>query len=400
MSWTGARLRELQEALTHAFPNRGALERMLLFRMDVRLSLIAGTGSLSDVAFEVIRWAEAQGRLEALVRAAHAENPGSPRLREFDAQLGAEGSPSSSARAVGEPRIGVGGDVRDSVLIAGSGNVVTTSAGSPDPSVPTPADFLIISPMEEERDAVLAKLPGFRRHRPTAHDVRVYFTADVPYTYDDGAGGRYRVALCPLLGMGRVEAAHATGDAIRYWRPRYVLLVGIAGGVAGAGVSLGDVLVSNQIADYELQKLYADHAAIRWQVHRVDPRLLGAAQNLLGNEWMQLIQESRPDAGVPKRHLGTICTGDKVIARELPPDYLETWAKLIGVEMEAGGVAGAAFQSAYAPGFFMIRGVSDLADVDKDTAGVKDWRAYACDVAAAYTMALIQSGPIPPADFG
>ena len=50
----------------------------------------------------------------------------------------------------------------------------------------------------------------------------------------------------PLLGMGRVEATAATSDAIRKWNPRYVVLVGIAGGVAGRGVRLGDVLVSSQ----------------------------------------------------------------------------------------------------------------------------------------------------------
>ena len=45
---------------------------------------------------------------------------------------------------------------------------------------------------------------------------------------------------------------------------------------------------------------------------------------------------------------------------------------LIGVEMEAGGVASAAFQAASRPGFFMVRGVSDVADPDKDARGRTD----------------------------
>ena len=97
-------------------------------------------------------------------------------------------------------------------------------------------------------------------------------------TFPDGSSTTYRVVVTPLLGMGRVEAANATGDAIRRWRPRYMLLVGIAGGLAKAGVGLGDVLISDQIVDYELQKLTTDKTTIRWQVHRVDPRLLGAAK--------------------------------------------------------------------------------------------------------------------------
>jgi hypothetical protein len=43
----------------------------------------------------------------------------------------------------------------------------------------------------------------------------------------------------------------------------------------------------------------------------------------------------------------------------------------------------------------MVRGVSDLADQKKDSAEVKAWRKYACDIAAVYTIALLQSGPVP-----
>ena len=99
---------------------------------------------------------------------------------------------------------------------------------------------------------------------------------------------------------------------------------------------------------------------------------------------------------MPSRHIGTIATGDKVIAvDDLLTKYSATWPKLIGVEMEAGGAAAAAFQTAEQVGFFMVRGVSDLADSKKVSARVKAWRAYACDVAAAYAIALLQSGPVP-----
>src|SRR5205085_5958806 len=38
----------------------------------------------------------------------------------------------------------------------------------------------------------------------------------------------------------------------------------------------------------------------------------------------------------------------------------------------------------------MIRGVSDLVENKDDT-----WRQYACHAAAAYALALLQSGPVP-----
>jgi nucleoside phosphorylase len=173
---------------------------------------------------------------------------------------------------------------------------------SPSPPPPVGIDFLILTPLPEERDAVLRCLGSFRKLPPLEHDIRVYYASDLPATFSDGSATTYRIAVAPLLGMGRVEAANATGDAIRRWRPRYILLVGIAGGLAKAGVGLGDVLVSDQIVDYELQKLTEEETKIRWQVYRVDPRLLGAAQNVLGDGWQHLIAQKRPGRGKPRQH--------------------------------------------------------------------------------------------------
>jgi len=257
-------------------------------------------------------------------------------------------------------------------------------------------DFVIITPLEEEREAVLAHLGKPNRLPPTNDDIRVYYPAKIPVTFTDGTASEYGVVLTDLLEMGRVEAANAVGDAIRRWRPRYVILVGIAGGLSKAGVQVGDVLISEQIADYELQKLTEEKTLTRWSVHRASPALLAAAKQLRPKDWQRFIREARPQAGTPQRHFGPICTGDKVVANGLLDRYREVWTKLIGVEMEAGGVASAAFQAASAPGFLMVRGVSDLADPEKDKVQTGSWRAYACDVAAAFVEAFLKSGPVVP----
>jgi hypothetical protein len=46
-------------------------------------------------------------------------------------------------------------------------------------------------------------------------------------------------------------------------------------------------------------------------------------------------------------------------------------------------------------GFFMVRGVSDLADEHKGSEDAERWRPYACDVAASFAIALLKSGPVP-----
>jgi nucleoside phosphorylase len=273
-------------------------------------------------------------------------------------------------------------------------------------------DFLIIAPLREERNAILSKLPGAERVRPSHTDVRVYYTAHLQPSFSKELVDSYSIVVTSPNGMGRVEAANLAGDAISRWRPRYVLLVGIAGGaatqndqpsdsgttggVAAKGVRLGDVLIAESIVDYELQKRTAKKTDIRWKTYTVDQRLLPAAQNFDEPSWQQLLRETRPEEGAPKVHFGPIASGDKVIAYGKALDSIrDVWSKLIGVEMEAGGVALRASQTAQPPGFFMIRGISDLADQQKGSEEVERWRAYACDVAAAYTIGLLKSGPVP-----
>jgi hypothetical protein len=61
------------------------------------------------------------------------------------------------------------------------------------------------------------------------------------------------------------------------------------------------------------------------------------------------------------------------------------------------GVAAGLHHDIARPRFLMIRGVSDLADGEDNAAAKKRWRAYACDVAAAYAIGLLRDGPVPDA---
>jgi nucleoside phosphorylase len=197
--------------------------------------------------------------------------------------------------------------------------------------------------------------------------------------------------------MGRVSAALATSDAIRRWKPQYVILVGIAGGIQSRGVQLGDLLISDQVVDYETEKITDDGKPdVRWRVQLADPRLLGAAKNIPLSQCLPKLSANRPVSGEPNRLVGSIATGDKIVATsDLLEQHGQVWTKLIGVEMEAGGVAAAAFESSQKPGFFMVRAVSDHADADKNAPSVVSWRSYACDLAATFTMALLENAPVP-----
>lgn len=271
-------------------------------------------------------------------------------------------------------------------------------------------DVLIVAPLREERGAVLAKLPGHTRLTRNQH-VYIYYDAQVQINGGTGQPKTRRVIVTSPNDMGRVEAASVVSEGIELWKPRYVMLVGIAGGtpeqpaasdagalggVSAKGVRLGDVLVAREIVDYELQKLTSEQTLIRWKVNPVDQQVLAAAQHLEPDEWHALVSEQRPGGGAPRVHFGPVASGDKVVAyRDGLKQVQDVWSKLIGVEMEAGGAALKASQTVTRPGFFMVRGVSDLADERKNSADVDAWRAYACDVAAAYAVGLLQSDIFP-----
>lgn len=260
-------------------------------------------------------------------------------------------------------------------------------------------DFLIITPLEEELQALLSKLTNYRKTLPLDSDINNYYQHSLVTTFGDGSMGNYQAIIMTLLGMGRVQATNATSNAIHRWNPRYVLLVGIAGGVASRDVHLGDVLLPDQVVDYELKKQVDSGTQTRYEVYRTDPRLLSASRSIRGETWLPLITENRPKSGLPRHHYGPIATGDSVIASTAKlQNIVISWPKLLGVEMEAGGVALATFQAPSKPGFFMIRGVSDLADSAKGSLAVEKWRKYASDVAAAYCLGFLSSGPVSVAE--
>ncbi|HYH99203.1 pentapeptide repeat-containing protein [Hyalangium sp.] len=261
------------------------------------------------------------------------------------------------------------------------------------PTVPI-VDFLIITALEEERAAVLTLLAGHRLLERDGQDPHTYYEAQVRSARSDGAV--YRVLVTSLVGMGPVQAATQASSAVHRWHPRHVLMVGIAGGV-GSMAELGDVLVASQLADSTQGKQTPERRKIRWEVHRADADLLDAAFNF-PHGWEDLLTLQRPGAGLPRRRIGVILSGGDVIAdAQALQLHLETWDKLVGVEMEGGGVALALHNTQERPRFLMVRGVSDLADEQKGSAEVRRWREYACAVAAAYTVGLIRSGLIAPA---
>lgn len=259
------------------------------------------------------------------------------------------------------------------------------------------ADFVIITALNGERDAVLSKLRRMRKVLPTETDSQVYYYSNLPVEREgEGTVGTYRLVVMNLGEMGNVAAGVKVTHAIRRWNPRAVILVGIAGGVSSNWVKIGDILVPTQIGSPVTSKKTEHKEDLRWAAQRIDRTLFNVANAFDIRNCLSLVEAHRPDEGEPEPHYNEVVSSNSVIAdKETLEKFGEQFPKITGVEMEAWGAVIAAFEEARPRKFLMIRGVSDLADSQKDTPEVEAWRSYAYDIAASYAIAYLRSGPLP-----
>ncbi|MCC6456064.1 MAG: matrixin family metalloprotease [Caldilineaceae bacterium] len=86
---TAKEVEQLHEALLSAF-NRNQLERVTLFGLDVKYENIVRAGDFSSEVFDLLEWAVANNKIDALLKQAREENPGNVKLREFVESIGAK----------------------------------------------------------------------------------------------------------------------------------------------------------------------------------------------------------------------------------------------------------------------------------------------------------------------
>jgi nucleoside phosphorylase len=225
-------------------------------------------------------------------------------------------------------------------------------------------------------------------------------------------GKSYKVVVARTGEKGEVAGALATSETVERWRPRHVLVVGIAGGIPGR-VSLGDVVLGTAIWSYEVGHLGVRFKPDAEPSFTPDEELLRAARGV-DSDWPRGIQVAPPAAGAaPDLVEGRVASGNMVIetsSSEFFADISRAKPDIIAVEMEGAGAAAAtreANELGDEVGFLMIRAISDLVQPAGDAAGdpvttVRNpqrdlWKDYAADVAATFAVEMIRSSwPTPP----
>jgi nucleoside phosphorylase len=274
-------------------------------------------------------------------------------------------------------------------------------------------DIAVITILREEYAAVLGLLSRRRPivgtdTFPNAHSWE-YGEIDSPRHQK-----AYTVVLAQSARAGTNAAAVTTKNTLLAFRPRYILVVGIAGGLREA--DLGDVVVADRICGYEYGKVDQGFRPRPDHDYPADMPIVSAAGTFADREpnWHLEVEDSLRGLR-PRILVGPVASGDKVVddrSDAFFAEVLKSRPKLIAVEMEGAGVA-AAIQDArelnQPVGFGMIRGISDIPKHGRSATApglsqseqteMRDtWKERASAAAAACAVQLIRlTWPLEPA---
>ena len=250
----------------------------------------------------------------------------------------------------------------------------------------TDIDFLIITTLKEEFSAVLSKFDNNIQIDSTQSFVKI------PISHDDRAV--YNVIVVCLNFLKKetesTKVAIKTFSWVERWKPKNILLVGIASGIKNR-VNIGDVIIPQKVIN-AVQRF-----STSWDIYDTSDVLFDKGDM---QSWNEYFEEERTDFHLPNPNLYygglMVSVRERIYEPEEFIDYYKTvWSDWWVFEMESGTIVSALEQAEIKPNFMIIRAISDFGDKYKN-ADQKIWGQYACDVAASYTQAFLESGPVPP----
>lgn len=201
------------------------------------------------------------------------------------------------------------------------------------------------------------------------------------------------IAALRALSQGQDAAGSAFSRLREYFSPAITVLTGIAGGIHSR-IRLGDVVIATRVICYDLRK--ETHGRIIRRGHEGQaPAEAGHAVNRFFSRHGEPAHITSRVPGSAAREIrvleGPIGSGNAVIAQRDSPivQYLLAFNdKTLAVDMESGGLIQAHHDlpaAARAPGWLVIRGISDHADEEKND----DYHEIAASHAAAVLREML-----------
>jgi nucleoside phosphorylase len=224
---------------------------------------------------------------------------------------------------------------------------------------------------------------------------------DTPFLYRRKfADDAFDVILAQSADRSSTPCAELVADLAERFRPEYIVLSGIAGGVGDRdGVKLGDVIVADHIENYEIRKFVAGRGILRRVALDHPSKYLRetiAHRVRSVGRWKDCVVVKRPADGEPKVIIGNLIGGDKILGdgeNEYQRKILEEFDKAIAVDMESHGLARGVYSARgmrhYNLNYLVVRGISDLVNDPGNNTTRTLWRDYAAGTAAAFSMAVV-----------
>jgi len=244
-------------------------------------------------------------------------------------------------------------------------------------------DVLIVTVAEVESRAVMKVFQEATGKDPKPEPIgdRIYLDLG------EVNGGHVFMALSGM-GAGGVDGSQeGVRKGIEALSPSAVIMVGIAFGINEQKQAIGDVLVSERLMLYDLQRVETDKEGSLRIIPRGDrphasPELINRLK-VANLSW---------DASKAKVRFGLILSGDKLIDNvDFRGQLLKFEPEAIGGEMEGGGLFVACQNSKV--DWILVKAISDWADGRK--AKDKDARQQlAAHNAAAFVLHALQQAPI------
>ncbi|HEU4407406.1 MAG TPA: NACHT domain-containing protein [Polyangiaceae bacterium] len=206
---------------------------------------------------------------------------------------------------------------------------------------------------------------------------------------DLGVHGGLRVLHCHSR-QGNRQSQRVTTNLERAYEPLAIIAVGIAFGVDEGKQTIGDVLISEFICDYEPAKASKDGTLVlRGPRPPASPRLFNALKELDLRE-----RNCDESACWPTLRFGGLLSGDKLIDNQHYRDQLQRLAnsdQFIGGEMEGAGISAAL--AGRPIDWIVVKAICDWADGRK--AEDKERRQqHAAANAAQVVKALLDTGTL------
>jgi nucleoside phosphorylase len=238
------------------------------------------------------------------------------------------------------------------------------------------ADLVLVTVTPVETEAILAHVSKKRKvsiGNRAYHDLDIIggaktFLVQLPHMGSGGSGGSLKTVEAAILALS----------------PWAVIMVGIAFGFDPANQRIGDILISQQIQDYDLERVGSGPSKY--------PRgnRVSASASLLSNfiTSQYYIFEDWPNP--PQIYAGLILSGSKLVDDEDFRNQLHMIApNAVGGEMEGVGLYEAALNKGVE--WLLVKAISDWADGKKHV-HKKEYQQLAAEHAARFTIKAIELG--------